>query len=296
MLILIICLLLTASCKHELRLSTKGGNKMILIPGGVFIMGTSLPQARQWAERTGNYLEISPFRYEVPQRKIKLPSFYIKETPVTNQEYLEFVKAGGYTNPKYWKQFKEDPYFDFERVRGEFVDQTGAPGPLLWKNGMYPEGKGDYPVTGVSWYEAAAYCAFKGWRLPTEAEWEKAARGEDGRTYPWGNEFDPRRANTKESNKNELTPVYAYPEGISPYGVYDMVGNVAEWTQDIFKTSERDPNPPVLEYGERVVKSDYFTGDELTARPAARSPMQPYDRHPAQGFRCACDAISQKGD
>ena len=135
---------------------------------------------------------------EQPVHDVFLNTFYIDKYEVTNAQYLAFVEAGG-----------RRPQFLWD-------DRFNAP---------------DQPVAGVPWSDAGDYCTWVGMRLPTEAEWEKAARGTDGRTYPWGNEKpDPTRLRFNSSDSP--TPVGRFPNGVSPYGVHDMAGNVWEWTQD----------------------------------------------------------------
>jgi formylglycine-generating enzyme required for sulfatase activity len=141
------------------------------------------------------------FLYGRKKKKVILPEFWIDKTPVTNAEYARFVADTGHKPPKHWK--------------------GKAP----------PKKIADHPVTYVSWPDARAYAKWAGKRLPTEKEWEKAARGSDGREYPWGDGFDPNRCNTKESGIGKTTPVGKYsPQGDSPYGCVDMAGNVQEWT------------------------------------------------------------------
>ncbi len=139
-------------------------------------------------------------------------SFRIARYPVTNAQYARFLAA----NPHY-----PVPYVDEEWAQ-----------PYNWdpQRRTYPEGKANHPVVLVSWEDAMAYCSWAGVRLPTEEEWEKAARGEDGRTYPWGEGFDPGRANVRESGVGGTTPVGVYLDGVSPYGLLDCAGNVWEWT------------------------------------------------------------------
>lgn len=139
-------------------------------------------------------------------------AFRIGRYPVTNGQYARFLAA----NPLY-----PVPHLDEEWAQ-----------PYNWdpRARTYPEGKGNHPVVLVSWDDAQAYCAWAGVRLPTEEEWEKAARGDDGRIYPWGETFSPERANVRESGMGGTTPVGVYPDGASPYGLLDCAGNVWEWT------------------------------------------------------------------
>lgn len=138
-----------------------------------------------------------------PQRKVSLPAYKIDKYPVTNAQYARFIAA------------------------------TGHRPPSAWANGKIPSGRELHPVTLVSWHDANRYAQWVGKRLPSEAEWEKAARGTDGRRWPWGNVMDPSRLNTYY-NVGSTTLVTAYPQGASPYGVMDMAGNVSQWTADDF--------------------------------------------------------------
>jgi iron(II)-dependent oxidoreductase len=138
-----------------------------------------------------------------PEHSVQLPAYYIDKYPVTNAQYARFV-----------------------------VNSKHRP-PLDWENGKIPDGKILHPVTMVSWYDAKAYCEANEKRLPTEAEWEKAARGVQGNRWPWGNKMDPSRVNTYY-NVGSTTEVTKYTGGVSPYGVFDLAGNVSEWTASDF--------------------------------------------------------------
>lgn len=141
--------------------------------------------------------------YNKPQHSVNLPAYKIDKYPVTYAEYAKFI-----------------------------VTTKHRP-PVDWKDGEIPGGKYLYPVTMVSWFDARDYCSWEGKRLPTEAEWEKAARGTDGRTWPWGNKMDPEKLNTYY-HVGHSTLVTKYKDGTSPYGVFDMAGNVSEWTGSDF--------------------------------------------------------------
>ncbi len=143
---------------------------------------------------------------------------------MVNGQYRRFVDEGGYDARGYWSdegwQWKED--------------QTR---PWLWDAPTY--NRPSAPVVGITFYEACAYAAWAGDRLPSEEEWVRAARGDmDGRKYPWGDDFDKKKANTEESGLNQPTPVCAYPDGVSPHGCYDMAGNVWEWTDSLYDEDE----------------------------------------------------------
>jgi len=243
---------------------------------------------------------------EMPAHEVEVAPFHISQTPVTNAEYAEFVNAGGYANKDFWRASLEEAAIyggstpeDFERwfvhsFEKWFERLMGstdkALGPSTWENGKPPPGKELHPVSGVSFHEAAAYCAFKGWRLPTEAEWEFAARGTDGRIYPWGNEFDVCRCANSEQNGSDTVPVNTMPGGKSPFGVLHMSGNVAEWVAGFFELypgNDRlsDDFRESLK-GERISRNT-FGGFPTILRASYRVPVNANDRTPGFGFRCA---------
>jgi len=191
------------------------------IPAGPFLMGTSDAQVQAMLERfdwAKGLKEKRRFDQEQPQHEVTLPAFEIGRYPVTNAEYQAFVRDA-----------RHEP-------------------PHGWAGEDYPEGKGGHPVAYVSWNDAVAYCKWlsektgQAYRLPAEAEWEKAARGEDGRLWPWGDEWDEKRLNSSEGGAGDTTPVGQYsPDGDSPYGVVDMAGNVWEWTHSLLEAYPYDP-------------------------------------------------------
>ena len=155
-------------------------------------------------------------------------AFHITITPITNAQYYAFIKATKHPAPdvdaKTWKSYRLiHPY---KRTRR-----------FAWADGKPPKGRGAHPVVLVSIADARAYAKWlskitgRRWRLPTELEWEKAARGKDGRRFPWGNRWDPKKANTHDRGPYDTVPVGNHPDGASPYGALDMAGNVFEWTR-----------------------------------------------------------------
>ncbi len=197
--------------------------------------------------------------YERPAHEVAVPPFFIDKTEVTNEEYAEFVRATGY-----------------------------AP-PPDWENGTFKVGMANRPVVNVTWNDALAYAEWAGKRLPTEAEWEFAARGPDNRLYPWGNEWVPGNAYTKESGLTTLQPVGSAPQGASPFGILDMAGNVYEWCNDNFAPYPgSDAEPKDLTF--KITRGGSLGDDKNKAMATYRSWVPPEQRYEALGFRCVKSA------
>jgi formylglycine-generating enzyme required for sulfatase activity len=170
-------------------------------------------------------------------------AFYIDRNEVTNAQFHAFVAAGGYRDARYWP---DTMYIGARPVLREaalhsFVDKTGLPGPRLWSGAKFPDGKGDHPVVGVSWYEATAYAQWARKRLPSQDEWWRAALGAGEAPFPWGQDgatVDVRANFGLDGTK----AVGSYPAGVSPYGCYDMAGNVREWLSDFTVSAGRSRN------------------------------------------------------
>jgi eukaryotic-like serine/threonine-protein kinase len=173
----------------------------------------------------------------ITRTEVTLDPFFIDRHEVTNRAFADFVAAGGYGDPSFWTlPFMEDGGRPLgrEAAFARLVDRTGLPGPRGWSDGTYPEGAADLPVTGVTRYEAAAYAAWAGGRLPTVFEWDKAARdgaeAPRGVAMPWGEHFAERDVHGRANFEGTaLLPVGSRPFGISPFGAHDMAGNAAEW-------------------------------------------------------------------
>ncbi len=180
------------------------------VPAGSFLLGSSDQDAQ-----AGNNEKL--------QRTVELPGLRIARYPVTNAQWQMFMDAGGYRERRWWSEVGWQT-----REQEEWIQ------PRFWNDQRF--NGANQPVVGITWYEANAFCRWLsdhlGYdvRLPSEAEWEQAARGSDGRIYPWGNDWDANRANTAESGIGATTPVGCYPDGAGPCGALDMSGNVFEWT------------------------------------------------------------------
>lgn len=231
--------------------------EMVYLPEGEFLMGTSEEEAKRLADQYGVHPGL--FLLEAPKRKVRVKAFWIDRFPVTNSQYREFVKATGHRSP--------------------------------WGGVAFPAGTDDYPVVNVTWDDAAAYAKWAGKRLPTEEEWEKAARGTDGRTYPWGNDWKEGATQCRLPDSlfaaTFALPVGCFPEGASPFGVMDLCGNVAEWTG-----TPACPSDPGRNWAWYVVKG---ASAAQTMRYSFRCAARAFSAHNSRshswlGFRCAKDA------
>jgi len=206
------------SIQQKLFTSTLMPSQMVFVPGSEYRLVA-------WARPTDT--------------RVQLDDYFIDRYEVSNREYQEFINGGGYLKKQYWKYpfVKDGKTLSWEEAVSQLKDHTGLAGPRSWTNQNFPEGKADYPVTDVTWYEAAAYAEFKGKQLPTIFQWEKAAR--DGRVSPLGNYMpwglfypgDAIEGRANFDNKGTLA-VDSLPFGMSPFGAYNMAGNVSEWTMN----------------------------------------------------------------
>ena len=230
---------------------------MAVVLGGSFLMGSDPQKDRAAGPQ------------EFPQHRVYVDAFWIDRYEVSNVEYLRFVLG------------------------------TGTDWPKFWRESPFPENVALHPVINVSWHDAEAYCRWAGKRLPTEAEWEKAARGEDGRVFPWGNEpAGWMKSNIAHSGSKRgfkyppLANVNRYDKGVSPYGVYQMAGNVSEWVADWFdpeyyqrKLSDNPTGPVVGEL--KVFRGGSWNEDPEVARSAGRNAGTPDRKSYLTGLRCA---------
>lgn len=246
--------------------------EFVLVPSGELRMGSDFAR-----------------RGERPAHTVHVPAFYIAKYETTNRQWQDFVDAG----PQWRKSQIKKANSDSNYLK-------------LWKGSYYRPGKAKEPVCYVSWFAVKAYCEWVGGRLPTEAEWEKAARGSDARTYPWGNEWDRTKCNCSAHWAKQdlpdhdawkaacldamtLTPVGSFPSDASPYGVLDLGGNVHEWTSSLYLPypygpldGREDPNDL---HGYRVWRGGSCASYDGMCRASSRFPTSPSKCHPAIGFR-----------
>jgi formylglycine-generating enzyme required for sulfatase activity len=240
------------------QVSSRDGMRMVYVPGGEFLMGAG--ESDSQAEND-----------EDPQHTVYLDGFWIDQTEVTNGQYAQCVAAGACNTPYSLTSFTRASYFNAEAYA-------------------------TYPVIFVSWYDAMAYCEWAGRRLPVEAEWEKAARGQDSRTYPWGQEIDCELANFSGC-QGDTVAVGSYLEGASPYGALDMAGNVWEWVFDWYNGGYYQSSP--LDYptgpksgAYRVIRGGSWNDAINYLRTSSRYWYFPENARVSVGFRCVTNEAS----
>ncbi|BCA55060.1 conserved exported protein of unknown function [Nitrospira sp. KM1] len=251
------------------RIKLPAHDEMVRIPAGPFIMGSDRKVDR------------NSYAAEYPQRKVHVDAYEIDKYEVTTVQFLKFVLAHDLP-----------PLIDWQYDGGNFQDTMA-----------------NHPVMHISWFDADAYCKWAGKRLPTSAEWEKAARGDDGRIYPWGNQpAGLSRANFGRTGLSgpvrdrperlllypPIVSVDKYENAVSPYGVFQMAGNVAEWTSDwydsnYYKTaSDRNPKGPA-QGTQKAFRGGGWIDSTPSVRPAQRNGTDPNTKMNWLGFRCARD-------
>ncbi len=243
---------------------------MVYIPAGPFIMGSSasdIGSVRDECLKGDPRCNVGQFEDETPQRQVTLKAYYIDETEVTVAQFKEFVDATGYQTTS--------------EAKGDSVQYT-------WRSFDTAE-RQDHPVRWISWHDANAYCQWAGKRLPTEAEWEKAARGTEALKYPWGNVWDEARM-----PRGDTAPVTAFPNGASPYGVLGMAGGVWEWVNDWYHPFYYQQAPTVDPTGpgqtrDKVLRGGAFGNGASKHRAAFRHFGGAAGYAHDHGFRCAKD-------
>ncbi|MEW2519881.1 ergothioneine biosynthesis protein EgtB [Actinacidiphila alni] len=260
----------------------------VLVPGGPFTMGTS---DEAWA-----------LDNERPHHTVDVAPFWLDTVPVTNGDYLAFIAAGGYTDPRWWTE-----------AGWQHVQEAGLEAPLFWSYdtaagvwtrrvfGRTEPVRTDEPVVHVCWYEADAYARWAGRRLPTEAEWEKAARHDPAsgrsRRYPWGDaDPGPEHANLGQAHLRPA-PAGSYPAGAAPCGARQLIGDVWEWTSSDFAAYPGFEAFPYKEYSDvffgpdyKVLRGGSFGADQVAVRGTFRNWDYPIRRQIFAGFRTARDA------
>lgn len=253
--------IISVSQDTEQKLAEALDRSVVCVPAGEFIMGSDK------GDSDGR-----------PQRLIYLDGFEIDRYEVTNIQYARFLIATDREPPNNWP--------------GRYLHLIPHELPE-WHGTAYPSGQGMHPVVAVSWRDADDYCNWSGKRLPTEAEWEKAARGTDGRAFPWGDAWGSEIANTRMSGVGFTQPVGSYPAGASPYGALDMAGNVWEWVADLYDREyysyapARNPQGPTDGWGERILRGGAWDSWPAQARTSYRNATHFFGPNLRVGFRCA---------
>ncbi|MGD8857514.1 MAG: SUMF1/EgtB/PvdO family nonheme iron enzyme [Chloroflexota bacterium] len=264
--------------------------QLIPVPAGSYRIGIDERGVQLLARRSSNgrkWQERGYFGREQPAHMVVLDAFQMARTPVTVAEYRRFLADGGYSQRAHWTA-----------AGWLWLRQTGRRQPALWHK---PDCTADprLPVVGVSWYEALAYSRWlvrrtgRPYRLPSEAEWEAAARGPDGRLYPWGDLFDVACCNSIDSGLGRpLAPGAFSPDGDSPFGLVDMAGNVSEWTMSLFRPYPIRPgdgrdDPEAA--GERVIRGGSWFSPDIRARAGARGYNDANFSDHDVGFRLAAE-------
>lgn len=239
------------------------GMQLVFVPAGEFEMGADAEAGYAICQQESANCLIEDFSDEAPAHTVSLKEFWIYRTEVTNQVYRRCVEEGSCEKPAIPEFFQEELF-------------------------------SDHPVVYVDWYSAEAYCAWAGGRLPTEAEWEKAARGTDARSFPWGEKAKCGFGNYKGCSQGLTMPAGSFPAGASPYGALDMAGNAAEWVADWYSadyykdTDIQDPQGPY--FGElRVARGGSWKNPITAVRTTNRTANLPQVYSSGVSFRCVLE-------
>lgn len=289
------------------------GIAMVLVPAGEFVMGSDKVDSENIQKQYG--IEKPVFVDEHPQQKMSLPAFMIDTYEVSNIQFKEFTLKTKRSLPYEWGHngygltMDEAARMDIGRLRkigaDDFkldMDTRTMKRAALIKAMEKAQAKRDpFPVTGITWDYANEYCQWHGQRLPTEAEWEKAARGSDGLEFPWGNDWNLTKTSTGDDSKWEegYAPVGSYPQNKSPYGAYDMAGNVWEWTSSWY---ERYPGSTLedKDFGQhfKVIRGGAGSVGHYALsyffRGATRQVADPELSGEDLGFRCVMDVAKDE--
>lgn len=264
-------------------------HEMALVPGGSVCLHS------ETAVATAAGLELIPNE----QQPVTVESLYIDRHCVTNADYARFVQAGGYSEPRHW------PVEVLPNVL-QFTDRSGHPGPCGWSDGQPPADLLNHPVVGISWYEANAYANWVGKRLPASQEWQRAGTWPQGHSangaeirYPWGNAFDPSKANTWASNLRGTVEVDQFSTGSTPNGVRQLIGNVWEWVDAQYAPHAEEGIDVHLDGTIAETRGgafDSYFHSQATCQFRTGQPM--LFRGANVGFRCclSADALPQRAD
>jgi iron(II)-dependent oxidoreductase len=261
---------------------------MALVPDGSVILGEAGDPSADAQEGDGGWQQ--------RQRAVRVASYFLDRHPVTNRQYYEFVASGGYEQIAFWDTAIWPAVLDF-------VDQTHEPGPRFWSHGYCAPGEEDHPVVGISWYEAAAYARWAGKRLPTDAEWAKAGAWpvklsetqSSQRRFPWGEAMDRTKANLWGSGPGTTIPVTELPDGVSVGGIYQLIGNVWEWTRSDYVPGCFPPEEFISESPLKSIRGgafDTYFDNQATCQFQSGDVQMARQRN--IGFRCAlsvCDLM-----
>jgi formylglycine-generating enzyme required for sulfatase activity len=275
-----------SNCKAKITADDSSGGvypgQMIYIPAGSFLMGN-------------NGSEPYSFSDELPQHSVYLSGYWIGKYEVTRGEYAQFMAAGGYSNQAYWSSAG----WSWRLTASSSYPSVGPPrtqpsywaASQNWGTGTFTQ-TDSHPVVGVSYHEAEAFCNWAGGHLPTEAQWERAARwtGSYPNVYPWGNTWDAEKCNNLYDSlypRCQSTPVGAYSSGASPYGCMDMVGNVWDWCQEWYKSYPGSSSPFDYTNSLRAQRGGSWKYPNLDCRCANRSCDYPSVHWYDIGFRLA---------
>ena len=270
------------------RTLTELQNHMALVPDGAVVLGDTDGNAGE--------LEIGADGSPRQPRSVRVAPYFLDRYPVTNREFFEFVASGGYEQIAFWDTAIWPAVLDF-------VDRSGRPGPCFWNDGCYAVGRHDHPVVGVCWYEAAAYARWAGKRLPTDAEWVKSGAWpvmlsnsqSSQRRFPWGDTMDRSKANLWGSGPGHTVSVRQYDDGVSVGGIYQLIGNVWEWTRSDYVPSYFAPEEFIAESPLKSLRGGAFdTYFDNQATCQFQSGDIQIARKQNIGFRCAvsvCDLM-----
>jgi formylglycine-generating enzyme required for sulfatase activity len=263
----------------------------VTVPAQTRSLGISAEAARAWVLANAS-LGLTPERLldEQPEHTVQIASFEIARAPLTCAAYQRFVDAGGYRDLELFQELVTDAgTFDRDGL-ASFVDRTGRPGPSTWTDGRAAAGHDTHPVDGISYYEAAACARFFSARLPSEAEWECAARAPDGRHFPWGNDLPHKLvANFKWNHVGGTSPVGQFEAGQSGLGLQDVAGNVHEWTASAYRAYPKGRTRLRFAGTSRaqVARGGAFNGELWDLRTTSRFGVEPQLRFPGLGMRLA---------